>query len=127
MTECNAHLIGRTGEDTAVRYLRRHGYQIIGRNHKSKIGELDIIATKGETIAFIEVKTRTSTWAGEAFEAVDTKKQRKMKALVRGYLAYGGVKDVTARFTFVRMDVIGVLVSKSGTVVKIDHIEDAFS
>ncbi len=127
MTICTSQEIGRLGEIAAVRYLRRHGYKIIGRNLRSKIGELDILASIDATLVFVEVKARSGTWTGEAFEAVGPAKQKKLRNVVNGYLSYGGVGNMAKRFLNVRIDVIGVRITKGGAVVKIDHVQDAFS
>lgn len=127
MTKCISHETGRRGELAAARYLRKRGYMIIGRNLRSKIGELDIVASIDKTLVFVEVKTRSGTWAGEAFEAVGPAKQRKLRNVINGYLSFGGVHNLESVFSDVRIDVIGVQMTQGGTIVKIDHIQDAFS
>ena len=57
--------IGRIGEDIAVKYLKNKGFTVIGRNYLKKCGEIDIIAKKGETLHFVEVKSVSC----EIFEA----------------------------------------------------------
>ena len=56
--------VGKTGEDLAFRFLKKRGYRILLRNYTCKMGEMDIIAQDGDTLAFVEVKTRTSTVFG---------------------------------------------------------------
>lgn len=126
MKTCKAHTIGEVGEDSACRYLRRRGYSILGRNFKSKVGELDIIAAKNTTLIFIEVKTRTSEWMAKPFEFVDSNKQNKLRKLADGYLSYSGVDRLTDRFKNVRFDVLSVRMDDTGEVVGIEHILDAF-
>ena len=67
---------GRRGEQEAVRFLRSSGYKILEQNYRSVHGEIDIVALDGETVVFVEVKTRTSEKYGTAAEAVGTRKQR---------------------------------------------------
>jgi putative endonuclease len=118
--------LGRLGESLAANYLRRKGYRILGRNYRSKIGELDLIAAKDRTLVFVEVKTRTGTGGGQPYEAVDNRKQKKLLRLANGYLAYGGVKDLNEIFDDTRIDVISILMSKDGHIRSLEHIKDAF-
>lgn len=70
--------LGRLGEDASVSYLRNNGYKIVDRNVKFGIGEVDIIAHKATTLHIFEVKTRKNTKSGDPYEAVDTRKARKL-------------------------------------------------
>jgi putative endonuclease len=65
---------GKAGEDAAVKLLQTRGYKIIARNFRSKVGELDIIAIDGNTLVFVEVKTRWSRDYGYPEEAITPKK-----------------------------------------------------
>ncbi len=84
--------LGSYGEKMARRYLRRHGYKIIKKNFVADAHEIDIIAEDRDTIAFIEVKTRTLGYqnANEPRPAssVDAKKQRGIISAARYYAAY---------------------------------------
>ena len=71
---------GDWGEDRAVHYLRLHGYKILGRNFRCRQGEIDIIAKKGEFVAFVEVKQRKNADFGQAREFVTVSKQRRVIA-----------------------------------------------
>lgn len=71
-------LAGRSGEETAVIYLQKKGYKIIGRNFKSKFGEIDIVALDGNVLVFVEVKTRWSREYGYPEEAVTPWKLRSI-------------------------------------------------
>lgn len=126
MKRYKSHSIGEIGEDASCRFLRRKGYSIICRNYKTKIGELDIIASKSSTLVFIEVKTRTSDWMAQPFEFVDSHKQVKLRHLADGFLAYSGVDKLSRQFKNVRFDVLSVKTAKSGDVIEIEHIMDAF-
>ncbi len=65
---------GRAGEDAAIKLLQTRGYKIIARNFRSKVGELDIIAIDGNTLVFVEVKTRWSREYGYPEEAITPRK-----------------------------------------------------
>jgi len=72
---------GNAGEDLAEKFLKNIGYRIIGRNLRTKIGEIDILAREGESIVIVEVKTKTTDRFGEGFEMVDFFKKRKLLQL----------------------------------------------
>lgn len=73
-------LLGKAGEQFVADYLKSKGYIIIKRNWRdSRYGEIDIVAENHENIVFVEVKTRQSNALVSGIEAVDTKKQRRIK------------------------------------------------
>ena len=79
--------LGQRGEAAAARHLRRRGYKIIALGDRLKHrDELDIVAYRGKTIVFAEVKTRTSSEAGLPSEAVDAAKQRRLTKLAVTFL-----------------------------------------
>ena len=65
--------LGKKGEEVALRFFKKNGYRILERNYVCKLGEIDIIAKEKDTLAFIEVKTRTSTLFGPPQLAVNFK------------------------------------------------------
>lgn len=67
-------------------YLIKSDYQIVGRNHLSKIGEIDIIAAKDGVIHFIEVKAKSSTLFGQPAEMVNRRKRQKLAKLAQLYM-----------------------------------------
>lgn len=84
MTEKTA--IGNRGETAAVTYLQKKGYSIVARNWHSRYGEIDIIATKDEFLAFVEVKTRKKGAMVTPTEAVNYAKQKKIRLTAQKYL-----------------------------------------
>lgn len=70
--------IGKIGEDAACRFLKKNGYEILERNYQKTIGEIDIIAKKGELLSFVEVKTRQNEAFGLPCEFVTKGKQQKI-------------------------------------------------
>ncbi len=85
--EANNKTLGNAGEDLAEVILRRRGYDIADRNYTCKFGELDIVATKGSLLAFVEVKTRSSQSFGLGREAVNREKRRHIRNCAKCYLA----------------------------------------
>jgi len=92
---------GQKAEGMAARYLKRCGYKIIARNHRTRSGEIDIIAREGETLVFIEVKARTSDRYGSAKAAVTLHKQRQISKVALAYLQTTDQSHVKARFDVV--------------------------
>jgi putative endonuclease len=76
-------ILGNNGEELAAKYLIQEQYTILARNYRTKIGEIDIIAQKGDDIIIVEVKTKTDFTQGEAIELIDPKKIRKLKLLAK--------------------------------------------
>ena len=77
---------GDRGERAAARFLRRHGMRILARQHRSRLGEIDLIALDAGCVVFVEVKTRKSDVAGRPDEAVTSSKQRQLTRLALEYL-----------------------------------------
>ena len=116
-------LLGRQGEDEAVRFLKAQGYRILERNLQFRLGELDIIAQKGDCIAFIEVKTRRTDESGQPFEAVKPAKMRRIISMAETYLRREKLENST-EFAF-RFDIISI-VWPEGEPPRIQHLENAF-
>lgn len=106
--------LGKAGERQAVKYLERSGYAILERNYKNPFGEVDIIASKEDVVAFIEVKTRLSENYGAPSEAVGRVRRNKYIQAAKYYF-YGKEIDKIVRF-----DVIEILRGE------LNHIENAF-
>ncbi len=85
MSDYNRRL-GQYGENLAAEFLIRRGCRIIDQNFATPYGELDLIATNGDEILFIEVKTRTNVTYGYPEIAVDTKKLNHLQKAIRIYL-----------------------------------------
>lgn len=115
-------LLGAFGEDAACRYLRRHGYTIIGRNFSCRFGEIDIIARRGKYLAFVEVKMRKNAEHGAAMEFVTPAKQRRVILAAQHWLTQNKT-TLQPRF-----DVVEVYAPEGLQTRKpeIYHIEDAF-
>lgn len=113
--------IGKSGEEAAVGFLRKRRYKIIQRNYKNKLGEIDIIAKDGDTLCFIEVKTRSSFKFGYPQEAVTLTKQKKINKVALSYLKQYNLLNIPARF-----DIISVVLNSQNK-FDIEIIQDAFS
>lgn len=95
---------GRLGESLAIAHLKKNGYQILDRNYRNRFGEIDVIARQGETIVFVEVKSRSSDRFGPSKAAVDRTKQQKISRVALGYLKQKCQTGQKARFDVVCVD-----------------------
>ncbi len=95
---------GRSSEALAAAYLRGRGYRIVERNYRTSLGEIDIIARDGDTIAFVEVKARRSRRYGPAKGALTATKRRTICRVAQLYLKATGQSGVRARFDVVAID-----------------------
>jgi len=111
--------LGKTGESLACLWLRLHGYSIIKRNYHSRFGEIDIIARKGKTVSFIEVKARGKNSLSTPASAVDAFKQQKIIKTANQYLMYCDNPDGDYSFDVIEIE-------KSGLLYKIRLIKNAF-
>ncbi|HEX3818016.1 MAG TPA: YraN family protein [Chthoniobacterales bacterium] len=117
-----AHLrLGTRGEKMAARFLRRAGFKVLYRNFRgSHGGEIDLVCREGETLVFVEVKTRTREDFGRPLAAVDRRKQRRISLGAFAWLRLLGNPDVSFRF-----DVVEVVVA-AGAKPRIELIRNAF-
>lgn len=107
--------LGEHGEKLACKFLTKQGYKLIEKNYSCKIGEIDLIFKDGDTIVFIEVKTRSSTFFGLPREAVDSHKQNKIKQIATLYMMKKNCYPAKCR-----CDVIEIMGEN------ITHIKNAF-
>ncbi len=111
--------LGRKGEAIAARFLEGLGYRIEQRNYRCGVGEIDLIASFGEYLVFVEVKTRSSGRNLHPSLSVTPAKQRKVRQVGEHYCSHHPRVTLQPRF-----DVISVEVGKDGEAV--EHIVNAF-
>lgn len=109
--------VGSWGERLAQKFLEENGYTILETNWRSFHKEVDIIAQKGSTIVFVEVKTRTTTFINPA-EAVNRQKQQFLLSAANSYIKYKRIDGD------VRFDIVSI-VARNGNYT-LEHIENAF-
>jgi putative endonuclease len=112
--------LGAEGEARAARLLEASGWSILARNARAERVEIDLVAARGDTVAFVEVKARRAREHGAPEEAVDWRKRRR---LARGAAAWLRASGVRARR--VRFDVIVCEADPSGA-WRLRHLEGAF-
>lgn len=113
----NRRAIGKKYEEMAHALLEEQGYLILEKNYNNQYGEIDIIAQEQETLVFVEVKYRSSGSYGDALEAVD---RRKQKRICQSALYYCAKKHRNLEIPC-RFDVIAIYGGQ-----KIVHIKNAF-
>ncbi len=113
--------LGPRGEEAASQYLQASGLRILDRGVRFPCGELDLIALDGDTLVFVEVKTRRSDHRGTPSEAVDHKKQGRMTRAALQYLKSRHLLRRRCRF-----DVVAVLWPSGDCDPQISHIRSAF-
>jgi putative endonuclease len=99
--------LGRRGERAAEKYLKRNGYRIVARNFRASGAEIDLVAMDGETLVFVEVKTRRSRAAGAPEEAVDERKQLRMRRAAEAFSVQYRTGERELRFDIVAVDAGG--------------------
>ncbi len=113
-----SNIYGKKSEIIASQFLKNKGYKILEMNYKNKIGEIDIIAQDVDYLVFVEVKARFSKLFGDPLEAVDYRKQQKIRRVAELYLLIKRKTNMNCRF-----DVVAILGDEDSD---INHIENAF-
>jgi putative endonuclease len=103
--------LGLAGEGVAARFLEARGYRIVARNVRADRVEIDLVARRGALLVFVEVKSRASLRGGSAAEAVDERKQQRLRRGARAWLASDPDAARGARRT--RFDVVTCLRTRS--------------
>jgi putative endonuclease len=118
LTMAEHNELGKLGEELAVEFLQKNGYEILETNWTFQKAEIDIIAKKENTLAIIEVKTRSTTDFGLPQDFV---KPKKIQLLVKGVNEYVTSNDLDVG---VRFDIVAI--HKEDNAFIIEHLEDAF-
>ncbi|MDQ6939028.1 MAG: YraN family protein [Verrucomicrobiota bacterium] len=114
-------LRGTRGEKLAARYLRKHGYKILYRNFRGRRGgEIDIVCRDGDTLVFVEVKTRTSEDFGRPIETIRSEQRQRISLGALAWLRMLDDPDI-----FFRFDVVEVLLPQTGK-PRLELIKNAF-
>ena len=109
---------GKLGEEKAVAFLIEKGYQVLVRNYRYVKAEVDIIARKNDTLAIVEVRSRSSLFHEHIADTITTKKIKLLISAANQFVEENNL-DVEVRF-----DIISIL--KKDHQFVLEHIEDAF-
>lgn len=110
-------LMGKWGEKVAANYLFRKGYEIIDHDWHSGHRDIDIVAQQGNTIVFVEVKTRRNRFFGDPQDAIDYWKRYNLRRAINHYVKFYGIDNY-------RFDIITVVGSLNCETPEITHLED---
>ena len=110
---------GKEGELLVAQYLQKQGYAIVTKNYRKRFGEIDLIATKGDTLAFVEVKWRRNPLVDPA-ELIGPSKQKKIIFIAKEFLSKHTDLDVVCRF-----DV--ALIEDNNNSINLQYIPNAFT
>jgi putative endonuclease len=112
--------IGAWGEERAMQHLQSQGYLILARNWRVPEGEVDLVAQDGDTIVFVEVKTRTTHEYGWPEDSITITKRRRLQRAAWLYLEAHDLLDASWR-----IDVIAIDRTSSGDIKRLEHFVDA--
>lgn len=118
MTQHNQRL-GHLGERIAERWLVRQGWRILNRRFRNGRRDIDLVAERASTVAFVEVKARKGDEFGDPVEAVHHRKQRELSRSARVWIDRHGRDGESYQF-----DVVGILLAGERVLVK--HVPNAF-
>ena len=112
--------LGAFGERLATAHLEAKGYRIRARNYRCREGEIDIVAQDGDTLVFVEVRTRRGDALGGPAESITAIKQSRLVVAATAY-----VQALAEPPADQRIDVVAIQLSPGGRLLAIDHIEGA--
>jgi putative endonuclease len=115
-------MLGKWGEQQAVKYLEQHGYRLLHLNKRTSYGEVDMVVTDGEMAVFVEVKTRSSPSFGDPEISVDMRKRRHVMEAASAIIQNN--PDLGESW---RIDVLSVEGSPEIGVTHIEWFQNAFS
>jgi putative endonuclease len=125
------HALGRLGEEIACAHLRRLGFCTLGRNVRTRDGEIDVIAFNGTTLVFAEVKTRRVGGRGrpirpdqEPLAWLRPRQRARLRRLAAAWLS--SERHIRPSAHTIRFDAVGVIVDARGRLVRLDHLEGAW-
>lgn len=115
-------LLGQRGEDLAAEHFERLGFSIVARNHRTRHGELDLVAFDGSVLVFVEVKTRRAS-SGSPWDSLHHKKRAQVRRMASAYLNQVPERP---RGATLRFDAVGVVLEHDGRLKTLEHLEGAF-
>ncbi len=123
MSDDLRHQLGRAGEDAAVAHLHRRGLEILARNHRTRFGELDVVAYDGTALVFCEVKTGRAGARTGPVDNLSESKRTQVRRMAAAWLADTADRPHAADLRF---DAICITFDAHGRLATLDHMEGAF-
>ena len=110
---------GRMGEQAAATFLTGHGYEVVARNQRTPVGELDLVCRDRSEVVIVEVKARSNEQFGAALEAIGPRKARRLRAAALWWLSDRGMFPCPVRF-----DAVVVSMDNTGLPLELEHVQD---
>jgi putative endonuclease len=111
--------LGRRGENLAAQYLATKGHEVVARNWRCEVGELDLVIRDGDCLAFVEVRTRRGRSLGSPEESITQAKQARLITLSQAYVQ---ANEWAGDW---RIDVVAIEMDRRGRLLRVDHYENA--
>ncbi len=125
------HTLGRRGEELAAAHFKRLGFSLLGRNERTRYGEIDLIAFDGRTLVFAEVKTRRVDARARSPRPdqqplvwLRPRQRIRLRKLATAWLT--DAKHIRPTAHTIRFDAIGVMVDSQNRLLRLDHVEGAW-
>jgi len=112
--------IGKLGEDIAVKYLEKHGYEILERNYRKPWGEIDIVAQQNNELVFVEVKAQNKEFEWRPEENITFHKKHQLSRIVTTYLKANKIPEDQDW----RIDVLAIKLDFNTKKAQIEHIQN---
>ena len=112
--------LGNWGEGVARRFLEREGYRVLDTQYRCRWGEVDIVATEGGELVFVEVRTRRGTRFGTPQESIAPSKASRLESTAQHYMAKNGLTHSNWR-----IDLVSILLDSGGLVQEVSHLKHA--
>lgn len=122
MQKQNTVELFHTGEDLAAIYLTRKGYEIVCKNFRTKLGEIDLIVQNKDNLVFVEVKTRSKHSMKQALMSISYTKQKRISLTAQRYIT----QNPDCVKPKIRFDIVVLLHYPDTNSFKIEHLENAF-
>ena len=110
---------GRMGEQAAASFLAGRGYEVVARNQRTPVGELDLVCRDRSEVVIVEVKARSNEEFGAALEAIGPRKARRLRAAALWWLSDRGMFPCPVRF-----DAVVLSMDSRGLPLELEHIQD---
>ena len=111
---------GKLGEDIAVEYLEKHGYNILDRNYRKPWGEIDIVAQQNDELIFVEVKAQNKEFEWRPEENITFHKKRQLSRIIATYLKANKIPEDQNW----RIDVLAIKLDFNTEKAQIEHIQN---
>lgn len=122
MTKQFNRIKGKEGEDIARKYLEEQGYKIIEMNHQTRFGEIDMVASQGDTLLFIEVKFKQTEDFGTPEEMIGKNKMTQIKRTAEMYLLNN--PEIAKKYDRYQIDAVCIVGNGDKSIRRISHYEN---